>query len=152
MPHTLSVEQKNWCGAILLHMTSNIAPGDKIVCNVEQFFMWSIDPYLYVEQLHWSSTWQIYNVCCLDFVFRAATWGGGFFMTSARMHRGIAYSSGWTLPTESCPEHKSELGNYLSNHTFFYIPWHFECCQHCWVIFCRIIFCGRERWQRNMGS
>ena len=32
-----------------------------------------------------------------------------FFMASARMHRGIAYSSGWTLPTESCPKHKSEL-------------------------------------------
>ena len=33
------MEQNISCGAILLHMTSNFAPHDKIVCNVEQFVM-----------------------------------------------------------------------------------------------------------------
>ena len=36
---------KNPCGAILLHMTSNFAPYDKIVCNVEQFV---IDKFLHI--------------------------------------------------------------------------------------------------------
>ena len=87
MPHTLSVEQKNWCGAILLHMTSNIAPGDKIVCNVEQFFMWSMLHICNVELL----------IIAPDDKFTMYALSQSYLAIPCNVHKPFAIFSNWNI-------------------------------------------------------
>ena len=51
----------------LLHMTSNFAPHDKIVCNVEQFVMWSFgNCSTYDISVMWSCWWLQCMLSCGD--------------------------------------------------------------------------------------
>ena len=69
LSQTLSVEQKLSCGAIMLHIWQfrlSMACGPKLAPHDNQFVMWRNLSLLLCQN---SSTWQIYNVCCLFVIF-----------------------------------------------------------------------------------